>query len=57
MNQTNKKSTILITSADGFIGSHLSETLTRQGYEVHAFALYNSFNSWGCYAAYRWYGY
>ena len=38
---------ILITGADGFIGSHLTEVLVRQGYNVRAFALYNSFNSWG----------
>jgi len=38
---------ILITGADGFIGSHLTETLVRQGHEVTAFVLYNSFNSWG----------
>ena len=38
---------ILITGADGFIGSHLTETLVRQGHEVRAFVLYNSFNSWG----------
>ena len=38
---------ILITGADGFIGSHLTEELVRQGYDVKAFALYNSFNSWG----------
>lgn len=41
----NKK--ILITGADGFIGSHLTEHLVRQGYGVRAFVLYNSFNSWG----------
>ena len=41
------KSTILITGADGFIGSHLTEALVRAGYEVKAFVLYNSFNSWG----------
>lgn len=41
---TNK---ILITGADGFIGSHLTEALVRAGYEVKAFVLYNSFNSWG----------
>lgn len=40
-------SKILITGADGFIGSHLTETLVRQGYDVRAFVLYNSFNSWG----------
>lgn len=38
---------VLITGADGFIGSHLSEAMVRQGYEVRAFVLYNSFNSWG----------
>lgn len=38
---------ILITGADGFIGSHLTEMLVRSGYNVKAFVLYNSFNSWG----------
>jgi len=38
---------ILVTGADGFIGSHLTEALVREGYEVRAFVLYNSFNSWG----------
>lgn len=38
---------VLVTGADGFIGSHLTESLVRQGYEVKAFAQYNSFNSWG----------
>jgi NAD dependent epimerase/dehydratase len=38
---------VLVTGADGFIGSHLTETLVRMGYEVRAFVLYNSFNSWG----------
>jgi NAD dependent epimerase/dehydratase len=42
---TRKK--ILVTGADGFIGSHLTEALVRQGYDVKAFVLYNSFNSWG----------
>lgn len=41
------KGKILVTGADGFIGSHLTESLVRQGYEVKAFVLYNSFNSWG----------
>lgn len=39
--------TILITGADGFIGSHLTEAMVRQGYKVRAFVQYNSFNSWG----------
>ncbi len=38
---------ILITGADGFIGSHLVEAAVRGGYDVRAFVLYNSFNSWG----------
>lgn len=41
------KQKILVTGADGFIGSHLTEELVRQGYSVKAFVLYNSFNSWG----------
>ena len=38
---------VLVTGADGFIGSHLVETLLQQGYEVKAFVYYNSFNNWG----------
>lgn len=38
---------ILITGADGFIGSHLTEALVKLGFSVRAFVLYNSFNSWG----------
>jgi NAD dependent epimerase/dehydratase len=38
---------ILVTGADGFIGSHLTEHLVRSGLDVRAFVLYNSFNSWG----------
>jgi NAD dependent epimerase/dehydratase len=45
MDLTGKK--ILITGADGFIGSHLTEELVRQGFNVRAFILYNSQNSWG----------
>lgn len=45
MNLTNKK--ILVTGADGFIGSYLTEELVRRGYDTRAFVYYNSFNSWG----------
>ena len=38
---------VLVTGADGFIGSHLTEALVRAGYDVRAFVFYNSFNSWG----------
>lgn len=38
---------ILITGADGFIGSHLTEALIERGYDVRAFVFYNAFNSWG----------
>ena len=38
---------IFITGADGFIGSHLTEMLVKEGYKVKALSLYNSFNSWG----------
>ena len=37
-------SKILITGADGFIGSHLTERLVREGHDVRAFVYYNSFN-------------
>jgi NAD dependent epimerase/dehydratase len=42
-----KSRKILLTGADGFIGSHLAEVLIRSGHKVRAFVLYNSFNSWG----------
>lgn len=38
---------ILVTGADGFIGSHLTEMLLEQGYRVKALSYYNSFNYWG----------
>lgn len=38
---------VLVTGADGFIGSHLTESLLEKGYDVRAFAYYNSFNTWG----------
>lgn len=38
---------VLITGADGFIGSHLVEECIKKGYDVRAFVYYNSFNSWG----------
>lgn len=42
-----RREKVLVTGADGFIGSHLVESLVRQNYDVRAFVLYNSFNSWG----------
>ena len=38
---------VLVTGADGFIGSHLVEHLSRAGADVTALAQYNSFNFWG----------
>jgi NAD dependent epimerase/dehydratase len=38
---------VLVTGADGFIGSHLTELLVRKGYSVKALSQYNSFNNWG----------
>lgn len=45
MNIENK--TVLVTGADGFIGSHLTEMLVKKGYKVKALSYYNSFNNWG----------
>lgn len=45
MELKNKK--VIVTGADGFIGSHLVERLLDEGCQVRAFAYYNSFNSWG----------
>jgi NAD dependent epimerase/dehydratase len=44
---TMKIKKVLVTGADGFIGSHLTEALVDQGYDVRAFVYYNSFNSYG----------
>ena len=38
---------VLVTGADGFIGSHLTELLVKRGYQVKALTQYNSFNNWG----------
>ena len=43
----NNNKTVLVTGADGFIGSHLVEMLVSKGYKVRALAQYNSFNNWG----------
>ena len=47
MSSVSKNATILVTGADGFIGSHLTEALVRQGFNARAFVYYNAFNSWG----------
>ena len=47
MSIISKRATVLVTGADGFIGSHLTEALVRSGFKVRAFVHYNSFNSWG----------
>ncbi len=45
MTESHKK--VLVTGADGFIGSHLTELLLSHGYQVRALSQYNSFNNWG----------
>ena len=45
INLKNKR--VLITGADGFIGSHLVEKLIQEGCDIRAMAMYNSFNNWG----------
>mgnify|MGYP003299536592 CR=1 FL=1 len=47
INKMNQDKRILVTGADGFIGSHLTEMLLKQGYKVRALSQYNSFNNWG----------
>ena len=47
MGKPKNDSIVLVTGADGFIGSHLTESLVRDGFKVRAFVHYNSFNSWG----------
>lgn len=42
-----KQESVLVTGADGFIGSHLTELLVKEGYNVKALSQYNSFNYWG----------
>jgi nucleoside-diphosphate-sugar epimerase len=47
LNNSINMETVLITGAEGFIGSHLTEQLIKEGYRVKAFIFYNSFNNWG----------
>jgi len=47
MISTLSRTRVLVTGADGFIGSHLTELLLEKGYKVKALSQYNSFNNWG----------
>ncbi len=47
MDKEKENMKVLVTGADGFIGSHLTEALLKDGYPVRALAQYNSFNYWG----------
>jgi NAD dependent epimerase/dehydratase len=47
MVKNNSMKNVLVTGADGFIGSHLTELLLQENYNVRALAYYNSFNRWG----------
>ena len=52
-----KKKKILVTGADGFIGSHLVERLLKKGYHVKATSYYNAFNSYGWMNTFKKYPY
>ncbi len=47
MAKNKKNNSVLVTGADGFIGSHLTELLVKSGFKVKALSYYNSFNYWG----------
>lgn len=47
LDQVETMTRVLVTGADGFIGSHLVEMLFKKGYEIRVLVQYNSFNHWG----------